>query len=90
MQSLQASPPTDAVQPDYRSLVEEAIQAMRPMIRADGGDLALVSIEGLVVRVRLEGSCCHCAHAAQTLGTLRRKIMTASGIAFRVLPAPAD
>ena len=42
---------------------------MRPAVQADGGDLALVSVdvEGGVVEVILQGSCSSCAISATTL-----------------------
>lgn len=47
--------------------VKEAIESIRPMLQADGGDIELVGIEGTVVNVRLQGACSGCPHAAMTL-----------------------
>jgi Fe-S cluster biogenesis protein NfuA len=44
-----------------------AIEEVRPAIRADGGDVALVGIEGPVVRVSLHGACRGCPMANSTL-----------------------
>ena len=44
-----------------------AIEEVRPAIQADGGDVALVGIEGATVQVSLQGACCHCAMANSTL-----------------------
>ncbi len=44
-----------------------AIEEVRPAIQADGGDVALVGIEGATVRVSLQGACRHCAMANSTL-----------------------
>lgn len=48
--------------------VQEALDKIRPMLRADGGDVELVEVttDG-VVRVRLEGACHGCAMARMTL-----------------------
>ena len=44
-----------------------AIEEVRPAIQADGGDVALVSINGATVRVSRHGACRHCAMANSTL-----------------------
>ncbi len=50
------------------SEVQEALEKIRPMLRADGGDVELVEVtaDG-VVRVRLEGACHGCAMSRMTL-----------------------
>jgi ATP-binding protein involved in chromosome partitioning len=47
--------------------VRNAIEEIRPLLQADGGDLELVAIEGHTVRVRLKGACSSCASATSTL-----------------------
>jgi len=44
-----------------------AIEEVRPAIQMDGGDVALLGVEGETVRVRLSGACRHCAMAQSTL-----------------------
>ncbi len=44
-----------------------AIREVRPAIRADGGDVSLVAVEGSLVRVTLHGACRDCAMASSTL-----------------------
>ena len=44
-----------------------AIEEVRPAIQRDGGDLALVGIEGSTVQVSLHGACRGCAWANSTL-----------------------
>lgn len=48
--------------------VQQALEKIRPMLRADGGDVELVEVtaDG-VVRVRLEGACHGCAMSQMTL-----------------------
>jgi Fe-S cluster biogenesis protein NfuA len=48
--------------------VREALDKIRPMLRADGGDVELVEVtaDG-VVRVRLEGACQGCPMSMMTL-----------------------
>ncbi|MHC4201045.1 MAG: NifU family protein, partial [Planctomycetota bacterium] len=45
----------------------EALDEIRPMLKADGGDVELVAIEGKVVKVRLQGHCAGCPMAQMTL-----------------------
>jgi len=48
--------------------VTEVIDAIRPMLQNDGGDIELVGIdEDNTVRVRLQGACRGCPGAAMTL-----------------------
>lgn len=51
-----------------REEVEKVIQALRPMVQSDGGDLELVNVtdEG-VVTLRLHGACSGCASSTTTL-----------------------
>ena len=52
----------------FNAEVEEVIQAIRPMLQNDGGDIELVGIdEDKTVRVRLQGACKGCPGAAMTL-----------------------
>jgi len=44
-----------------------ALDEIRPMLQADGGDVALVKIDGNNVHVQLQGACHGCPHAAMTL-----------------------
>jgi len=44
-----------------------AIEEVRPAIKADGGDVSLVGIEGSTVRVSLHGACKGCPMASSTL-----------------------
>jgi len=55
------------VAPD-RSTVEAVLEAIRPSIKADGGDVELVDItaDG-IVRVRLLGACVGCPSSQMTL-----------------------
>ena len=44
-----------------------AIEEVRPALKADGGDVALIGVEGSTVRVDLQGACKSCAMAHTTL-----------------------
>lgn len=51
-----------------RERVQEALQKLRPMLQADGGDVELVDVdENGVVSVKLTGACSSCPLAAMTL-----------------------
>jgi NifU-like protein len=67
--------------------IAAVIEALRPGVQRDGGDLALVSVERDKIRVRLTGACTTCALASQTLGGVRRHLIQALGSPVRVIPA---
>ncbi len=68
-------------------LVESVIEALRPGVQRDGGDLTLVAVEGDKVKVRLSGACTTCSLAGQTLGGVRRRLVEVLGAPVRVVPA---
>ena len=45
--------------------VEHVLNELRPMLKADGGDVKLVEIDGTVIKLELEGACSSC-HASTT------------------------
>ncbi len=47
--------------------LKEALEEIRPMLQADGGDVELVAVEGGVVKVKLQGHCASCPMAQMTL-----------------------
>ncbi len=50
-----------------RKKVEEAINRIRPMLQADGGDVELVDVKEGIVTVRLQGACAGCPMSQMTL-----------------------
>ena len=70
------------------ALIRETVASVRPGIQRDGGDIELIAVENDLVRVRLSGACTHCGMAGQTLGGLRRRLISALGAPIRVVPAP--
>ena len=42
---------------EFRQQIETALEKVRPALRADGGDIELVAVEGQDARVRLKGAC---------------------------------
>jgi Fe-S cluster biogenesis protein NfuA len=47
--------------------VEAALQKVRPMLQADGGDVELVDVKDGIVTVRLQGACGGCPMSQMTL-----------------------
>ena len=47
--------------------VEKALEFIRPMLQADGGDVELVDVKDGVVRVKLTGACGGCPMAQITM-----------------------
>ncbi len=87
-------PANDLLEPPHyaederRRIIAETIERLRPKFVADGGDIALVSCEGLRVRVRLSGACSGCDLANATLGWVRRRLSDAlGGGPISVIPA---
>lgn len=53
---------------ELQQKVEDALNEIRPFLQSDGGDIALLSIEGgKTVRVQLEGACVGCSVNQMTL-----------------------
>jgi Fe-S cluster biogenesis protein NfuA len=55
--------------------VQEALNKIRPMLQADGGDVELVDVEEGVVKVRLQGACAGCPMSQMTLKNGIEKIL---------------
>jgi Fe-S cluster biogenesis protein NfuA len=47
--------------------VERVLDELRPYLMADGGNVEIVEIDGLVVKVRLQGACGSCPSSTMTL-----------------------
>jgi Fe-S cluster biogenesis protein NfuA len=57
------------------AIITDTIEASRPAIQADGGDIEYVCFDNDRVRVRLKGRCQGCSLAMQTLGGIRRILL---------------
>ncbi|MCG5239608.1 Fe-S cluster assembly protein NifU [Azospirillum doebereinerae] len=64
-----------------------AIEAMRPQIQRDGGDVELVDIDGKDIYVRLTGACSGCSQSAGTMMGVQMKLVETLGEFVRVKPA---
>ena len=53
-----------------RERVESVLSRVRPFMKADGGDIELLGVDGNCADVRLTGMCARCpsAHMTLTLG----------------------
>ena len=71
MNPAQSSPPPPAPPLDVPTVfrqVAKVINALRPSIQADGGDVELVDVSpNGVVKIRLHGACVGCPSSAITL-----------------------
>lgn len=47
--------------------VQTVIDEIRPMLKADGGDVELVGMEDGIVKLKLLGACGHCPMSIMTL-----------------------
>lgn len=47
--------------------IEKVLETIRPALRADGGDIQLISVEDGIVKVRLTGACSGCQMAQMTM-----------------------
>ncbi len=52
---------------DIKERVEKALDAIRPALMADGGNVELVDVEDGIAKVRLQGACGTCPSALMTL-----------------------
>ena len=55
--------------------VEAALQKVRPMLQADGGDVELLDVQDGIVTVRLRGACGGCPMSQMTLKSGIEKIL---------------
>ena len=47
--------------------VKKALEEIRPLLQADGGDVQLIGVDDGVVKLKLIGACSGCAMAKMTL-----------------------
>lgn len=82
------TPPPAMDAAERRRIIETTIEAIRPGMQADGGDIQLVAIEDIKVKVKLKGACAGCGMANETLGWVRRTLSQAlNGGPVQVVPA---
>jgi len=52
---------------EVRDKINEAIEKVRPFLKADGGDLEIVSIEPHKLTIKFTGTCSTCSMSEMTL-----------------------
>lgn len=78
---------------ELKTIVENALQEIRPYLQADGGNISLVAIQDNIVSVQLEGNCLGCSVNQMTLkngveATIKRhapqilQVIEVNGITF--------
>lgn len=67
-------------------IISDTIAALRPNIQADGGDLELISVNGNRIEVKLHGKCRACGLVGQTLGGIRRRLVSVLKSPIVVVP----
>ena len=71
---------------ERNAAIESALAALRPRLKADGGDCELVDVVDDVVRVRLTGACVGCQLASMTVLGVRMRLVEALGFPIKVVP----
>jgi len=66
--------------------IEAVIEAVRPTLQADRGDIELIDVQGNQVMVHLVGACAGCQMAGLTLGGVQQQMMEALGEFIHVVP----
>jgi NifU-like protein len=67
-------------------LIEQAIEELRPYLRADGGDCELVGVDGDLVKVRLKGACVGCQLSHVTINGVQERLIAKLGRPLRIIP----
>ena len=88
------APPPAAKRPKLGTLqrirrIESAIEAIRPNLKRDRGDVELVEIDGKTIYVNMTGACAGCQMASTTIEGIQQRIVEDLGEFVRVLPASA-
>ena len=94
VKKTQPAPAESPVKPkltNYQRIrkIEDTLEALRPMLQRDHGDLTLVEVDGKKIYVTLTGACQGCAMEAATLGGIQHKLIEALGELVQVLPVAA-
>ena len=69
--------------------IEDTLEALRPMLQRDHGDVTLIEVDGKKIYVALTGACQGCAMESATLGGIQHKLVEALGELVQVLPVGA-
>jgi Fe-S cluster biogenesis protein NfuA/nitrite reductase/ring-hydroxylating ferredoxin subunit len=80
----------DLAEVDETTLVEEALDEVRPYIHSHGGEVELLDVHDGIVRLRLRGACHGCAASAMTLRRGIEQALRERYPAFREIAAEAS
>ncbi|WP_353572324.1 Fe-S cluster assembly protein NifU [Candidatus Albibeggiatoa sp. nov. BB20] len=95
-ESIDFSEPSQAVTPpkpyamtsfQRMKKIETTIEAIRPQLQRDHGDIELVDIDGRTIYVNMLGACKGCQLETQTLAGVQQQLMEALGEFIKVVPA---
>jgi NifU-like protein len=67
--------------------IEASIEAIRPNLQRDHGDVELIDVDGKNVYVKMTGACSGCQMASVTLDGIQQRIVEDLGEFVRVMPA---
>ena len=67
--------------------IEETIEAIRPMLQRDHGDIEVVEIDGKNIYVNLKGACQGCMMEQATLSGIQAQLIDVLGEFVQLLPA---
>lgn len=70
--------------------IEMVLDAIRPNLQRDHGDVELVDVDGKNVYVKLSGACTGCQLASATLGGIQQRLMEDLGEFVKVVPVSAN
>jgi len=67
--------------------IEETLEAIRPQLQRDHGDMELIEIQGKKIYLNLIGACAGCMMEHATMGGIQARLCEALGELVQVLPA---
>lgn len=66
--------------------IERVLEAIRPTLQRDHGDVELLDVDGQNVFVKLTGACTGCQMASMTLGGIQQRLIEELGEFVKVIP----
>jgi NifU-like protein len=84
--SRRGEPPSDGDSLHRITVIEKAIDELRPFLKRDGGDCELVDVDGNTIYVKLTGACVGCHMASVTIAGVQERLIVMLGVPLRVIP----
>ncbi len=66
--------------------IEAVLEAVRPQLKRDGGDIELVDVDGKTIYVNMTGACAGCQMEALTLQGIQQKLMEELKEFIKIVP----